>query len=114
MNSLRLRGMNQRCELLNTLKKELNNALQKKLEDPVVYKKLLKNLIIQSLIKMMEPEVSLRCLKKDEGLIKEVIEDAALEFSNLCKEEIGNEFFTKININTENYLEDSKLIIMLI
>lgn len=100
--------MNQRSDFLDTLKEGLQAALKEKLKDKQVYKGLLKNLIIQSLIKMMETEVSLKCVQEDVEIMKSVIEEAALEFSNLCKNEIGKEFFTKINIDTTNHLSPSK------
>lgn len=100
--------MNQRSEFLDKLKEELGVALKEKIKNKDFYKGLLKHLIVQSLIKMMEPEVTLKCVKGDVKIVNSVIEEAALEFSNLCKNEIGKEFFSKINVDTENHLPDSK------
>ncbi len=53
------------------------------------YKTLLKDVILQGLIKLMEAEVCLKCRKSDEELVKSVMNDAAKEYKALMKKEVA-------------------------
>ena len=51
-----------------------------------MYKKLLKSLIVQGLVKLMEPVVSVRCLKRDVDLVRSVLSDAENEYRYECSD----------------------------
>ncbi len=46
------------------------------IKDENKYKNLLKSLIVQALIKLMENKVSLRCFKNDIKLVESVLEES--------------------------------------
>ncbi len=77
LNKSRIIKMQKTAELVDSLqfdaKVKLNDNLKK---DPKSYKKLLTDLLVQGLIKMIEPVVTLKVRKSDLGLIKEVIAGA--------------------------------------
>ena len=56
--------------------------------EPAQYKELIKNLIVQGLIKLMEGEVHIRCRKSDLKLVQEVQQAAADEYKALMKSEV--------------------------
>ena len=47
-------------------------------ENPDVYKELLKKLIVQALIKLMEADVTVQVRKSDLAFVKDVIDDATV------------------------------------
>ncbi len=83
-NKLRIERMKTTNELIIKLYKESRvKIVQKQKESPEVYKELVKNLIIQGLIKLMEPEVNIRCKKSDEKVVQSVLESASAEYKRL-------------------------------
>jgi len=87
---------NSRNEILvatnKALLKLLNNTqltIIKKIEDHAYYKELLKQLIIQGLIKLREPYVKVRCLQKDSVLVNEVLGEAELAYKQKMKNELN-------------------------
>mmetsp|Transcript_125002 Transcript_125002/g.186698 ORF Transcript_125002/g.186698 Transcript_125002/m.186698 type:complete len:82 (+) Transcript_125002:322-567(+) len=71
------------CKLKVDLKAQIVDATK----NDSSYKIILKQLIIECLIKLMEKKVSLRCLRKDEKLVESILGDAISEFSKLIKDE---------------------------
>jgi V-type H+-transporting ATPase subunit E len=49
-------------------------------QKPDDYRRLLKELILQGLIKLMEPEVNIRCRKSDFAIVERVMDEAAAEY----------------------------------
>ena len=65
-NKQRITRMQQINELVQSLQAQAGEAMQRRLEsNPSEYTELLKNLLIQGLIKLIEPKVTLRCRKSD-------------------------------------------------
>ena len=44
------------------------------------YSQLLKNLLIQGLIKLIEPKVTLRCRESDVGILSSIVDEAVQEY----------------------------------
>eukprot|EP00828_Plagiopyla_frontata_P048667 TRINITY_DN940_c0_g1_i3.p1 TRINITY_DN940_c0_g1~~TRINITY_DN940_c0_g1_i3.p1 ORF type:complete len:306 (-),score=57.26 TRINITY_DN940_c0_g1_i3:43-825(-) len=106
INEIRIQKMNIRFELLTKLEEELIVSLKKKLQNEQAYKKFLKLLIIESLIKLMEENVELICLQQDVKLIKSIIPEAEKEFTNLIQKECkGRVINPKILISERKQLE---------
>lgn len=98
--------MAKRFSLLENLRGDVRKELQKKLGNKEEYKKLLKALIIQSMIKLMEPEVELQCLRNDVALIESLIKDCQTEFNGLVYKECKKNIDSKIKINKEHFLDE--------
>ncbi len=74
-NVLRIQKMRTVNELIIQLFKEARVKIAKKQQqEPKVYAELIKNLVIQGLIRLMEPEVHIRCRKSDLNIVKSVLE----------------------------------------
>ena len=78
--------------------------------NPDVYKKLIKDLIVQSLIRLMEADVYVMCRKSDESVVQSVLDDAAAEYKKLMAEKVkkldGKEPPLNIQIDTTRYLNE--------
>ena len=57
-------------------------------QDNRMYADLIKNLIVQGLIKLMEPEVHIRCRKSDLKIVQSSIAKATEEYQQLMKAEV--------------------------
>ena len=73
-NAVRIENMKTVNELIQQLFKEARLSIVKKQkQDAKAYQELIKNLIIQGLIRLMEPEVHIRCRKSDHPLVEKVL-----------------------------------------
>ena len=79
-------------------------------KNPSEYKELLKKLICQGLIKLMEAQVVVQCRKSDEHLVKEILVDAANMYKQIMKENVkllqGKEPPCEITIDQESFLPE--------
>lgn len=75
--------------------------LAKVAADQGKYRELLKQLLTQSLLRLLEPEVDVRVRKQDTSAVKEVFKDAA----KLFQEHSG--LTVKITLKEDYYLPDS-------
>ena len=81
--------------------KERNNCLDKIKEDMKVklqqertsnrarYLATTKNLILQAMIKLLEPSLIIRCREEDKADIKKMLKDNEKEYSTFMKEKTG-------------------------
>ncbi len=97
--------MRRRNELIEKLRKDTLEKI-KYFSNPEnqKYKDFMKKLIIQGLVKMLEPVCLVQVRKVDSEFVKRMMKDIEEEFSQLMKEQTGEEFKTVIDIDTE-YLE---------
>ena len=76
INRLRNSKLNLRNKvLIKLLNKTQITLLKKCRQDNDYYKQLLKKLILQALVKMMEPKITIQCLQRDVILVKEILEE---------------------------------------
>lgn len=80
----------------------------KQLADPASYRELVKNLIVQGLIKLMEAEVHIRCRKSDLKIVQEVQQQAAEEYKGLMKSEV--KFFHDKDVPIKLVIETTKFL----
>jgi len=83
LNKQRLRLLASQEESLEDLKKAAKEALVKLAADKAEYKKLLENLLLESLLELGETNVTVRCRKADVPIVQEVIGPAAEQFKKL-------------------------------
>ncbi len=112
LNKARIKKMQKTAELVDSLqfdaKVKLHENLQK---DPKSYKKLLTDLLVQGLIKMIEPVVTLKVRKSDLALIKEVIAGAVAQYKAVMIKEVArldgrSDIPCTVQIDEKNFLPE--------
>ncbi|CAK59852.1 unnamed protein product (macronuclear) [Paramecium tetraurelia] len=112
VNGARMRLMNARNQALTKIFSDSQYQIYKMIrQDERFYEELLKNLMVQGLIKLFEHEVVVRCLQRDIRHVRNVIEDAISEFQDILRKELnGLEFEVKIDIDEDKCLDERALI----
>ncbi len=90
--------MKARFELIEKIKHQAESQLGTLTGDSTKYKPLLKQLILQGLIKLLEKEVEIKCLEKDVSIVKEAISESEREFHGAC------DIKSKITLNQRQFL----------
>ncbi|XP_054824957.1 V-type proton ATPase subunit E [Prosopis cineraria] len=84
LNASRIKVLQAQDDVVNSMKeaaaKELLNVSHH--HHHHVYRQLLKDLIVQSLLRLKEPSVLLRCRKEDLHLVEHVLDSAAQEYAD--------------------------------
>lgn len=87
--------MKKRFELIEKMQNEIKSKLLATTNDRQKYRELLKKLILQGMIKMLEETVEVKCLDKDLDLVRELLPQCQREFSEICEVKtelvLGNE-----------------------
>ncbi|PRQ17502.1 putative H(+)-transporting two-sector ATPase [Rosa chinensis] len=81
LNASRIKVLQAQDDVVNAMKDAASKELLNVSKDHHGYAKLLKDLIIQSLLRLKEPAVLLRCRKDDVHLVESVLEAAAQEYA---------------------------------
>ncbi|XP_043715646.1 V-type proton ATPase subunit E-like [Telopea speciosissima] len=81
LNASRIKVLQAQDDMVNSMKEAASKELLRVSHDEHVYKNLLKNLIVQSLLRLKEPAVLLRCRKDDLSLVEAVLPSASLEYA---------------------------------
>ncbi|XP_009605125.1 V-type proton ATPase subunit E2-like isoform X2 [Nicotiana tabacum] len=86
LNASRIKVLQAQDDVVSGMKESASKALVKiNSGDKNNYKKLLKGLIVQSLVRLKEPSVLLRCREMDVSVVKSVVEDAKREYTEKAK-----------------------------
>ena len=81
MNKLRLEKLKVKIDCVNTVFEEAKNQLVDKIRNnPEEYHSVLKNLMIQGFIKLLEENVNIICKKEDYNVVCGLVEQAKKEF----------------------------------
>ena len=94
-------------KLLNKTQIELRKRCK---QDTKYYSQLLRKLIFEGLVKMMEPEVIIYPLQRDKALIQEIVEDCKKDYEEITERELGEKKEIIIRIADNNYLIERNLI----
>ncbi|GLT90809.1 hypothetical protein SLE2022_087260 [Rubroshorea leprosula] len=81
LNASRIKVLQAQDDVVNSMKEAASKELLNVSHHHHVYKRLLKDLIVQSLIRLKEPAVLLRCRKDDIYLVESVLDSAKEEYS---------------------------------
>ncbi|KMT11988.1 hypothetical protein BVRB_5g099500 [Beta vulgaris subsp. vulgaris] len=81
LNASRIKVLQAQDDLVNSMKEEASKELLRVSGDHHHYKKLLKELVVQSLLRLKEPAVLLRCRKDDVHLVEHVLHSAKEEYA---------------------------------
>lgn len=88
-NEMRIERMRKVNEYVEELRKQTKAQIREKMKkDKAAYKKLLEDLLVQGLIKMMEGQLFIRCRQEDVKLIEEVQPAAIKKYQELVVKEI--------------------------
>lgn len=108
-NETRLDIQQHRSVLLGQLKQETEEKLREAVKDQSRYRQLLKKLLLQGLVRLMEAEVAVLCRQADRQTIEELIPEAEAEFQSFMREHVGKESTTKLTVITQKWLEESEI-----
>ncbi|XP_059640518.1 V-type proton ATPase subunit E isoform X2 [Cornus florida] len=81
LNSSRIKVLQAQDDLVSYMKEAASKELLHVSHDHHVYKRLLKDLVVQSLLRLKEPAVLLRCRKDDLYLVESVLDSAKEEYA---------------------------------
>ncbi|XP_059668164.1 V-type proton ATPase subunit E1-like [Cornus florida] len=85
LNASRIKVLQAQDDVVNAMKDSASEELLKVADEKNAYKKLLKGLIVQCLLRLKEPLVLLRCREIDAKLVGSVLEDAKKEYAEKAK-----------------------------
>ncbi|XP_061343710.1 V-type proton ATPase subunit E-like [Gastrolobium bilobum] len=81
LNASRIKVLQAQDDVVNNMKDAASKELLNVSRDHHVYRNLIKDLIVQSLLRLKEPSVLLRCRKDDLHLVEHVLDSAAREYA---------------------------------
>jgi V-type H+-transporting ATPase subunit E len=110
INSTRLAKMSEREKCIQEIKEELKQKLVSEVANTnnPEYKKFLKELIIQGMIKLLEEEVVIRARKEDLPYIKSITAECETTFKRYMKEQTGRDYSSKIKLDEQNYMTEAQ------
>ncbi|KAI4326861.1 hypothetical protein L6164_019386 [Bauhinia variegata] len=82
LNASRIKVLQAQDDVVNSMKEAASKELLNVSRDHHGYKNLLKDLIVQSLLRLKEPSVLLRCREDDLHLVESVLDSAAKEYAD--------------------------------
>ncbi|NP_001314466.1 V-type proton ATPase subunit E [Gossypium hirsutum] len=82
LNASRIKVLQAQDDVVNAMKESASKDFLNVSHDHHVYKRLLKDLIVQSLVRLKEPGVLLRCRKEDLHLVESVLDSAKEEYAS--------------------------------
>ncbi|XP_004511535.1 V-type proton ATPase subunit E-like [Cicer arietinum] len=85
LNASRLKVLQAQDDVVNKMKEAAHKELLNVSRDHHVYKNLIKDLVVQSLVRLKEPSIILRCREEDLHLVEDVLESAAEEYAEKAK-----------------------------
>jgi len=88
-NQARLKVLSAREEIISALRDETKHRLNEVSKAGPQYQQLLKELIVQGLLKLSEKEVLVKCREADEEMVSNVLQEAASEYKALSKQDVN-------------------------
>ncbi|KAL8137185.1 hypothetical protein V2J09_003186 [Rumex salicifolius] len=91
LNASRIKVLQAQDDLVNSMREAASKELLRVSGEHHQYKKLLKDLIVQSLLRLKEPAILLRCRESDVDLVESVLSSATEEYAqkaNVHKPEV--------------------------
>ncbi|KAK9986333.1 hypothetical protein SO802_031284 [Lithocarpus litseifolius] len=85
LNASRIKFLQAQDDVVNSMKESASKEILSVSQDKSTYKKLLKDLIVQSLLRLQEPTVLLRCREVDRKLVESVLDEAKREYADKAK-----------------------------
>ncbi|KAL5805462.1 hypothetical protein ACOSQ3_028361 [Xanthoceras sorbifolium] len=85
LNASRIKILQGQDDVVNAMKESASKELLRVSNEKKGYKNILKGLIVQSLLRLKEPAVLLRCREVDKKIVESVVEDAKREYAEKAK-----------------------------
>lgn len=85
LNASRIKVLQAQDDVVNAMKEAAAKELLKVSSEKNVYRKLLKDLVVQSLLRLKEPAVLLRCRKEDLDMVENILNSAKEEYAEKAK-----------------------------
>ncbi|KAF8402456.1 hypothetical protein HHK36_010540 [Tetracentron sinense] len=85
LNASRIKVLQAQDDVVNSMKDTASKELLCVSDNSNAYRKLLEELIVQSLLRLKEPSVLLRCREVDRGLVESILEEAKHEYARKAK-----------------------------
>ncbi|CAL0312603.1 unnamed protein product [Lupinus luteus] len=82
LNASRIKVLQAQDDVVNSMKDAASKELLVLSSNDTLYRNLLKDLIVQSLLRLKEPAVLLRCREDDLHVVEEVLDSAAQEYAD--------------------------------
>jgi V-type H+-transporting ATPase subunit E len=108
-NETRLDIQQHRSVLLAELKEETEQRLKEAVNDVRRYGPLLKELIFQGTVRLLEPEVAILCREQDKETIEALIPEVEEKYREFMRQQIGKAQETKLSVITKKWLEESEI-----
>ena len=106
-NQANLEKMNLKNKLVqDTVDEALKKLKSFALPDNNSYKKLLKELILECMVKLLEKECFIKIRKDDANYVKSIMKDCESEFVKLMKKETKRDYECKLSILEDDFIED--------
>lgn len=101
--------MSERDRCIQSVKGDLKQKLGSEIANVsnAEYKKVLRDLIIQGMIKLLEDEVVIRARKEDQSYIQGILSDCEAHFAKYMREQTGREYTTKLILDKEKLLTEA-------
>ncbi|XP_026192621.1 V-type proton ATPase subunit E2 [Cyclospora cayetanensis] len=105
INKARLRRIAAQEQVVSEVYAQSQKQLAAISSDTAKYKELIMNLIVQGLLRLLEPEVIIRCREVDRSLVESVLSAAASKYSKILSSEAGLNKTVKLSVDkTGRYL----------
>jgi len=109
INETRLEIQKHRNDMLEQLKDSLQGKLLESVKDGKKYEELLKGLVLQGLIRLLEKKVNIRCVERDAALIKKILPEVAEKYRKFIKEQTGEVVDIEVNLFEKSYLPSDEI-----
>lgn len=73
-----------------------------------LYKKTVKQLILQGMIRLLEPEVEVKVRKTEVELVQKMLADCEKDFTAHMKKETGRDYTTKLTICKDKFMTEEE------
>ena len=109
INESRLIKMKERNACLMELKALMADRLKEVMNnDRSRYLDTVKNLILQSMIKLLEPELQIKCREEDVSDIKGMTDDLQSQFSEFMRGETGRDYECNLTVLEDNFMSNAQ------
>lgn len=108
-NESRLDVQKHRSSLLDELKHDTETKLKATISNKKVYKELLRKLLLEGAVRLIESDIQILCREEDVSLIKEIIADAEKDFQEFMRNNMNKEYTTKFTIIDKKFMEKEEI-----
>ena len=109
INESRLEIQSKRNDLLMSLKEDVRSELVERVRDQSVYERVLHDLILQGLVRLLERNVKIRVLEKDFDLAKGLLRSVKNGFTDFIQKQLGREITVNLEVDRKRFVDPDEL-----